>query len=122
MKVILLIFSLFFYTGVLSQRSEQEAENLADSLYKILKKKPDLFCSLIEQFSEDLASKENCGFYDFEKGEAFVSPIADVVRKKKNSTKIQAPIRTIRGYFIIQPLGVREDEIRFKTLVIQVQE
>jgi parvulin-like peptidyl-prolyl isomerase len=122
MKTLLLVFSLLFFNGVFSQRNEKEAKQLADSLYKVLKKNPDLFCALIEQFSEDPASKEKCGFYDFEKGDSFVSPIAQVVRKKKNSTKIQAPVRTIRGYFIIQPLGVREDEIRFKTLVIQVQE
>jgi parvulin-like peptidyl-prolyl isomerase len=118
MRVLFALILLFCFQSVVAQRNEQQAKELADSLNKVIKKNPSKFCALIEQFSDDPASKETCGLYGFEKGEAFVPPIAQVVRASKKSTKIQAPVRTYYGYHIIQPMGTRGDEIQFKHLLI----
>lgn len=122
MRVIIALILLFCVQATFAQRNEQQAKELADSLYKVVKKNPFKFCALIEQFSDDPASKETCGLYGFEKGEAFVPPIAQVVRASKKTTKIQAPVRTVYGYHIIQPLGIRGDEIQFKHLLISLIE
>jgi parvulin-like peptidyl-prolyl isomerase len=121
MKTVLLLLCISLSIPAIGQRTEVEAKQLADSLYLLLKKKPQRFCELIELFSEDAGSTESCGLYGFEKGTHFVTPIADAVSKRKKSTKLLPPLRTSYGYHIIQPLGVRDDEIQFKHLFIAVK-
>jgi len=121
MKIVTILLGILLSISAFGQRTEIEAKQLADSLYQLLKKKPQLFCELIELFSEDTGSTESCGLYGFEQGSHFVTPIADAVRKRKKSTKLLPPLRTSYGYHIIQPLGVRDDEIQFKHLFIAVK-
>lgn len=116
--IFLIFYSFIFHSGANAGHVRNYPLKLADSLYQVVRKEPDRFCELIARFSEDPASKERCGFYDFEEGDDFVEPIADVVRRAGDNSRILPPVKSIYGYHIIQPLGVRGSEISFRHLLI----
>ncbi|MCB0477518.1 MAG: peptidylprolyl isomerase [Crocinitomicaceae bacterium] len=119
MKPIFLIFSLFLLLHVFSQRTQEEALKLCDSLYMVADDDNiDLFCELILQFSDDLASKENCGEYGFELASKFVPEIGNYVLENHETSEISSPIKSAFGYHLVQPIAVRGEEIKFRHLLI----
>jgi len=125
MKFILsFIIIVFINLNVNAQRTEKKAIELADSIYQALNENPDIFCDLIKQYSGDLSTVGNCGFYDFTNGDAFLTSITELVQKRSKKvcpskrTKIMPPLKSIYGYHIIKPLGISGKEIKFKHLLI----
>ncbi|MBK6952001.1 MAG: peptidylprolyl isomerase [Crocinitomicaceae bacterium] len=121
LKVAIILITLFYLqANSFAQRSNDRAFELADSIYHVLVKQPNQFCDLVLQFSEDPASKDRCGVYDYERPDKFVEPIQKVIEKKKNINKILAPIRSEFGYHIVQLLDIRGTKAKFRHILIQV--
>jgi hypothetical protein len=122
-KNLIVLLALIFISGNLfSQRSDNEAYHLVDSLFWVIQKDTNKFCEIIEQFSDDPGSKENCGFYDWMNGDLFVPEIKNRVRNYSGNRGISPPIKTAFGYHLVQSLGTRKNEIRFKHLLISIEE
>ena len=83
------------------ERSDEDAQTLANDIYQQLQSDPDKFNALVMEFSEDPSVKSNRGsFKNVNKGD-MVKPFEDAAFALKLG-EISSPVKTEYGYHIIR--------------------
>ncbi len=80
-------------------RSEEEADLLIRQIKEEFEANNDRFCDLVEEYSEDMNTVQNCGLYD---SEIFPMLAQEFQQAAKNNAEGEANIaKTDRGYHLI---------------------
>ncbi len=121
-KSILSIFSFLILTSLViqntnSQRTENEAKVLIDSLYKKLINGAD-FKAMAKTYSEDPGSNKYGGEYDSITKGLFIPEFENVVFNLKVN-EISQPFKTEYGYHIATVIARRNDEVDVRHILIQ---
>ncbi|MBU2441956.1 MAG: peptidylprolyl isomerase, partial [Nanoarchaeota archaeon] len=100
-------------------KTEQEAEEIADSVFAELEDDNSNFCDLVTEFSEDPGSIENCGEYTFPRGQMVEEFENRAFDQDVDEVSI---VQTSFGYHIIWTTGKNPEQvIPFKDVEEQIR-
>ena len=118
MKFSPLLFSLAGATGASQEvtRSREEADELADSLYNVIRRNPGKLEELAIQFSDDPSAQQNSGDLGWFKDGAMVYQFNQAVLESREGEVTRA--ETMFGHHIIKVTGKKEPVKKVRVAII----
>lgn len=90
-------------------RTEEEAQSLAQNLSEQLREDEEAFCDLVEQYSADTASVQNCGAYNVSQNGQFV-PAFEEAATRLEIDEIDV-VNSTFGYHVMQKTGEYNESV-----------
>ena len=117
--ILIFVSKLNFYYSQTKEytRTDVEAKELIEKIYKKLQNGESSFGTAARLYSDDKNSNVKGGEYDWTKKETFSKEFDKVVFELKIN-EISAPFKIGNGYYIVQVLDKRENEIKLKLILI----